>query len=222
MKQTIEERREKQKIIQKRYRDNMSPEMKAKVAASKKISAAKYKEKIAAARVIYYQNNKEAINKRTFAYHKIQRELAKIIKDKDQEYKNLIAIPTPRKVSVVPRDVTTIKEEAAKLGISTMHLRHIQKDNRFNMPAPKLLRVDGIELFCIFAWADWLRVYKEPLAQESISGALNKRKGQDGVGITLDSNVMMIIGWRQASKHVTEYCNKQRVAINSNQFWARR
>jgi hypothetical protein len=217
MKQSPEERREKQKVMQQRYRDNMSPEMKAKVAASKKISAAKYKDKLAAARVIYYQENKEAINNRTCAYHKTQRELVKIIKDKDQEYKNLTAIPRPRTVSVIPRDVTTIKEEAAKLGISTMHLRKIQKDKRFNMPEPKLLRVDGIELFCIFTWADWLRAYKEPLAQEAISGAAIKNKGS----MTLSENVMLTIDWIQASKHVTDYCNAQRSAINSNQFWAR-
>jgi len=38
---------------------------------------------------------------------------------------------------------------------------------------------------------------------------------------TMSANVMLITEWSQASKHVTDYCNKQRVAINSIQFWAR-
>jgi hypothetical protein len=38
---------------------------------------------------------------------------------------------------------------------------------------------------------------------------------------TMSANVMLIAAWAQASKHVTKYCNAQRVAINSNQFWAR-
>jgi len=38
---------------------------------------------------------------------------------------------------------------------------------------------------------------------------------------TMSANVMLITEWSQASKHVTDYCNKQRVAINSNQFWTR-
>lgn len=124
-----------------------------------------------------------------------------------------------RKVSVIPRDVTTIRDEAAKLGISTAHLRLIQKDKRFNMPEAKLLRIGGLELFCIFAWTDWLRVYKEPLAQECISGSVVKRKGQEGV--TLDPNVMLIINHLQATKHITKHCNAQRVVNNSKQFWVR-
>ena len=38
---------------------------------------------------------------------------------------------------------------------------------------------------------------------------------------TMSANVMLVTEWLQASKHVTDYCNKQRVVINSNQFWAR-
>lgn len=38
---------------------------------------------------------------------------------------------------------------------------------------------------------------------------------------TMSANVMLTAEWAQASKHVTDYCNKQRVVINSNQFWAR-
>ena len=39
---------------------------------------------------------------------------------------------------------------------------------------------------------------------------------------TMSANVMLITEWARASKHVTKYCNTQRVAINSNQFWVRR
>ena len=38
---------------------------------------------------------------------------------------------------------------------------------------------------------------------------------------TLSANVMLVTEWSRASKHVTDYCNKQRVTINSKQFWAR-
>lgn len=219
MKQTREERLEKQRIYQRKVRDSMNPEQKEALAARKRASYQKNNAKRVVSRALYYQENKATMNAQSCAYHKLQRELAKIIKDKDQEYKNLTTIPAIRKVSVIPRDVTTIKDEAAKLGISTAHLRLIQKDKRFNMPEAKLLRIDGVELFCIFAWADWLGVYKEPLAQEGISGSVGKRKGREG--ITLDSNVMLIINFMQATKHITKHCNAQRVVNNSKQFWAR-
>ena len=49
--------------------------------------------------------------------------------------------------------------------------------------------------------------------QKRLYGLKNKEK--------LAEKRKLVTAWLQASKHVTKYCNTQRVAINSNQFWSR-
>jgi hypothetical protein len=169
------------------------------------------KEKKVADRAAYYQKNKETMNANSKAYHqKVRDEIAA---------KKAVTIYAPRirKVANQPANTTTLKDEAKKMGITTAHLRTIQKDIRFNMPKVKMLRMDGMDLFDIYELAAWQQQYREVLAQEAISGASKKNIGE----IRLTPHVMLLINWLQASKHVTKYCNTQRVAINSNQFWAR-
>lgn len=211
MAQTIEEKNEKQRVRGKIYRKEMSPEMKAKVAEGKKANALKNKEKKVADRAAYYQKNKETMNANSKAYHqKVRDEIA-------AKKAVMVYAPRIRKVANQPANTTTLKDEAKKMGITTAHLRTIQKDIRFNMPKVKMLRMDGMDLFDIYELAAWQQQYREVLAQEAISGASKKNIGE----IRLTPHVMLLINWLQASKHVTKYCNAQRVAINSNQFWAR-
>jgi hypothetical protein len=211
MAQTIEEKNEKQRVRGKIYRKEMSPEMKAKVAEGKKANALKNKEKKVADRAAYYQKNKETMNANSKAYHqKVRDEIA-------AKKAVVVYAPRIRKVANQPANTTTLKDEAKKMGITTAHLRTIQKDIRFNMPKVKMLRMDGMDLFDIYELAAWQQQYREVLAQEAISGASKKNIGE----IRLTPHVMLLINWLQASKHVTKYCNTQRVAINSNQFWAR-
>jgi hypothetical protein len=211
MAQTIEEKNEKQRVRGKIYRKEMSPEMKAKVAEGKKANALKNKEKKVADRAAYYQKNKETMNANSKAYHqKVRDEIA-------AKKAVMVYAPRIRKVANQPANTTTLKDEAKKMGITTAHLRTIQKDIRFNMPKVKMLRMDGMDLFDIYELAAWQQQYREVLAQEAISGASKKNIGE----IRLTPHVMLLINWLQASKHVTKYCNTQRVAINSNQFWAR-
>ena len=40
-------------------------------------------------------------------------------------------------------------------------------------------------------------------------------------GAKVSNNVMLVVNWMQKAKHIQKYCNTQRVAINSNQFWSR-
>jgi hypothetical protein len=169
------------------------------------------KEKKVADRAAYYQKNKETMNANSKAYHqKVRDEIA-------AKKAVMIYAPRIRKVANQPANTTTLKDEAKKMGITTAHLRTIQKDIRFNMPKVKMLRMDGMDLFDIYELAAWQQQYREVLAQEAISGASKKNIGE----IRLSDNIMLLINWLQATKEITNYCNTQRVAINSNQFWAR-
>jgi hypothetical protein len=201
MKQTPEERKENQRASQKRYKENMSPEMKAKITESKRVNAAKRRDVAKVERAACYQKNKVTMDLQVKMYMQKQRDIAKA---------------QARKVRNQPADTTTLKDEAKKMGIATAHLRTISKDERFNMPKHKMIRIDGIELYDIYELSTWQQKYREMLAQETISGIAKNKKG-----ITIAPHVILITNWLQASKHVTKYCNKQRVAINSNQFWAR-
>lgn len=216
IKLTLEELKEKRKIASKIYRDNMPLEMRAKIAESKKKSVEKRKVQAKEERAAYYQANKEHMNAKSKEYHRKIREEIAAKKAAGIDVPPTIHAPRIRKVLNQPADMTTIKDEAKKMGIATAHLRTIQKDARFNMPKSKMLRIDGMELFDIYEMAAWQQQYREVLAQETISCASKNKKG-----IRLSKDVILLINWLQASKHVTKHCNTQRVAINSNQFWAR-
>ena len=216
MTQAVEERREKQKHVQKSYRDRMSPEQKEKVAQSKKKSALKYKEKTSIERKHYYEKNKEDLNAKSRAYHQKKRDEIKALRNDGKEYAHLVVTPKPRKVIPQPSNMTTLKEEAVKMGITLAHLRAMQRKACFNMPAFKILMANGTELYDVYELAQWQQTYRAMIGQETISGTA-KHKGS----ITLDKKVMLVISWLQASKHVTEYCNAQRAANNSKDFWLR-
>ena len=211
IKLTPEELKERQRISQQRYRDKMSPEQKAKQTESKRLSAIKCNDRRVAERKTYYEKNKEVMNAKSRAYQQSKRDIAKAL-----GYKNLIALPRPKKVINQPATMTTLKEEASKMGIATAHLRAMQRNPNFHMPEYTLLRSDGMELFDTFEMLMWQQTYREMIAQETISCST-----RNTAGIVLDKRVLLVINWLQETKHVTDYCNKQRVAINSNKFWSR-
>ena len=215
MTQSPEERKEKQKVAQKNYRDRMTPEQKEKVAQSKRASADKRKEKTVVERKLYYEKNKAAMNAQSKAYHQKKREELAELKAQGL-YKHITPLPKPRKVMHQPADMIMPKEIAKLLGISTSHFRSMQKDPRFNVPEYKLLRADGIELYVTFEIHDWQQKYRDMIAQETIAGVL-----RNNAEIRLDPKLMLVINWLQETQHVTKYCDTQRVAINSNRYWAR-
>jgi hypothetical protein len=98
-------------------------------------------------------------------------------------------------------------------------IRAISQDTRYGMPEYKFLRIDGIELYDRYEIMQWINDNNHRLSSIAINGMSRKNKGEYKVS----NNVMLLINWLQASKEITEHCNKQRVAINSNKFrerWA--
>lgn len=208
--------KEEKSLKAKLYRDNMSPEMKAKIAESKRRYAEGRKDVAKIERAAYYAKNKDAMNAQSKLYHQKQRSELKALKEEGKPYKHLVAIPRPRKVMSQPADMTTLKDEAKKMGIATSHLRAISRDPRFHMPTYKLLRIDGMELYNIYELAAWQQKYREMLAQDTISGVSKNRKG-----ITITPRVMLLINWMQETKHISKYCDEQRTDITSRALWSK-
>ena len=189
---------EEKRVRDKLYRDNMSPEMKARVKESKRLGAIKRKDKAKAERAEYYQQNKEVMDARTKEWQ---------ARDRTRK----------KKVVAQPLDTWTLKEIAVYLDMCVPHVRAIEKDANFHMPKPTMIRTDGIDLYDMPSIVAWVQSKREAIAKVAITGASRKNKQ----GITIEPHIMLLINWLQASKHVTKYCNTQRVAINSNQFWSR-
>lgn len=114
-------------------------------------------------------------------------------------------------------NMTTVKEIAQSIGLHAAKFRSMINDKMYRFPEPTMLRIDGIELYDIVIIGEWIRLHKEAITHAAITGASKKNISE----ITIEPHVMLIIDWLQASKHVSKYCNAQRVAINSNQFLAR-
>ena len=206
---------EAQKTAQKKYRDNMSGEQKERYKANKRAYGERLREELKLKRSIYYQANKESMNESSRAYHQKERELKASMSVK--QYRNLKNVPKPHKVLVQPADKISLKEIAEQLGVIVALIRAISKDKRYGMPEYQLLRIDGAELYDRYEISRWIIDNNEMLVSLAITGMSRKNKG----AITIADNVLKITEWLQASKHVTKYCNTQRVAINSNQFWSR-
>jgi hypothetical protein len=216
MKQTPEELKEKRKVASKIYRDSMSPEMRAKIAESKRKNAEKRKVKAKEERAAYYLMNKESMNARSKAYHKKVREENAAKKAAGIEVPRVLRSKRPAKVINQPADMTTIREVALSLEIQTHKFRAIVIDPTYSFPKPAMVRIDGIDLYDLVQVGMWLQQYKEAITYISVVGSTKKK-----TSITLSKDVMLFINWLQKTKHVTDYCNKQRVSINSKQFWAR-
>lgn len=211
IKLTPEELKEKRKVASKIYRDSMSPEMRAKIAESKRKSAEKRKVKAKEERAAYYLMNKESMNARSKAYHQKIREEIVVKRAAGIEVPRVLRSKRPAKVINQPADMTTIKEVALSLEIQTHKFRALVIDPTYNFPKPAMVRIDGIDLYDLVQVGMWLQQYKEAITYISIMGSTKKK-----TSITLSKDVMLFINWLQKTKHVTDYCNKQRVAINSN------
>jgi predicted DNA-binding transcriptional regulator AlpA len=219
IKLTPEEKNAKQKAANKVYRDNMTPEQKAKVAAQKKEQNILNKEKNTERRKLYYEINKEHMKANSKAYHQKIRDEIKAKREAGMDIPKVIYAPRVRKPKVVNQPANTIilKDIAKSVGMLTPQFRGMINEPKYKFPDPAMVRIDGMDLYDVFEITEWIHLHKEALTQASILGARRRDTGE----FELASHVMLIINWLQASKHVTDYCNKQRVAINSNQFWAR-
>jgi hypothetical protein len=202
---------DEEKAKAKIYRDSMTEAQKERLRYSKRLYSERIREELKVKRSAYYQANKESMNAQSKAYHQKAREL----KTATQRQ------PRPRiqppKVINQPANMISLKEIAEQLGVIVALIRAISRDKRYGMPQYEMLRIDGVELYDRYEITQWINDNNNLLASIAINGMSRKNRGD----ITLAVNVMLIINWLQASKHVTDYCNKQRVAINSNQFWAR-
>ena len=208
---------EEKRVRDKLYRDNMSPEMKLKVAESKRKSAEKRKGIAKAERAAYYINNKERMQENSRIYHQKIRDDIAVKKAAGIEIlKALARGKRPVKVIAQPSNMATIKEIAKSLELLTNKFREMISDPIYNFPKPAMIRIDGVDLYEIVEVGEWIQQHKEAITYVTITGAICKK-----TGITISKRVMLVTAWLQASKHVTKYCNTQRVAINSNQFWAR-
>ena len=206
---------DEQKAKAKAYRDNMSPEQKQRLKYSKQMYSIRTREELKVKRALYYLNNKDSMNASSREYHQKERDLKKDLTEK--QYRNFKQPPQPPKVINQPADKISLKEIAEKLGVIVALVRAISRDERYSMPAYKFLRVDGIELYDRYEIQRWINDNNNLLSSIAINGMCRKNKGS----ITLSDGVLLVINWLQDTKHVSDYCNKQRVAINSNQFWAR-
>ena len=203
---------EEQKAKAKIHRDNMTEAQKERLRYSKRLYSERIREELKVKRSAYYQANKESMNANSKAYHQKARELKAAT-----HQQRSITKPMP-KVSIQPANMTTLKEIAEQLGVIVALVRAISIDKRYGMPQFEMLRIDGVELYDRYEITQWIRDNNEMLVSLAITGMNRKNKGN----IILSDNLMLIINWLQASKHVTKYCNTQRVANNSNQFWERR
>jgi hypothetical protein len=203
---------EEQKAKAKIHRDNMTEAQKERLRYSKRLYSERIREELKVKRSAYYQANKESMNANSKAYHQKAREL----KAATHQQRSNITKPMP-KVSIQPANMTTLKEIAEQLGVIVALVRAISNDKRYGMPQFEMLRIDGVELYDRYEITQWIRDNNEMLVSLAITGMNRKNKGEYKVS----DNIMLLINWLQASKHVTKHCNTQRVAINSNQFWAR-
>ncbi len=218
VKQTPEERKAKQKLAGEIYRNSWSPERRAEVNEQKRLYGLKNKEKLAEKRKLYYETNKEQMQANSKTYHQQVRDeiAAKRAAGIEVIIKKQIRAPRVRKVIAQPSNMATIKEIAKSLELLTNKFREMISDPIYNFPKPAMIRIDGVDLYEIVEVGEWIQQHKEAITYVTITGAIRKK-----TGITISKRVMLVTAWLQASKHVTKYCNAQRVAINSNQFWSR-
>ena len=153
----------------------------------------------ASAALIYYRKNaKEVAIKRKQTY---------------QEKKNGTYVKHKKKPIDYSKDLIKRRQAAIYMEMTQHKLTNVvNRTSRFNVP--EHISDKGAVLYK----AAELDIWKAN-NMDLFEDGMFKQERHDG--IVLSDNLMVIINFMQASKHVTNYCNKQRVAINSNKFWAR-
>ena len=143
----------------------------------------------------YYHKNKERINK--------QRAIDRIAKKKGTYIVRQHASKT--------NDLISRRQGAILMGITQHKLTNIvSRTTRFN--CPETLTPEGRVMYKVKDLIEWKSKNLDLFEEGQFIEAGNYQ---------LAKNVMLLINWMHASKHVQEYCNKQRFAINSTKFWAR-
>ena len=146
-------------------------------------------------------------------YRKNAEEVAAKRKQTYQEKKNGTYVKYERKPIDYSKDLITRRQAAIYMGMTQHKLTNVvNRTARFNVP--EHISASG---FVQYKAAE-LDIWKAN-NMDLFEDGMFKQERHDG--IILSDNLMMIINFMQASKHVTKHCNAQRVAINSNQFWAR-
>jgi len=216
---TLEERRTRQKAAQQVYRDNLTPERRATIAEQKRAHNAANKERNAEKRRLYYEANKEHMQANSKAYHQKMREETRAKKESGVEINGVTYAVRirDRKKKVVNQPANTIilKEIAKLVGMLTPQFRALTLEAKYKFPAPTMVRIDGMDLYDVFEVTEWTHLHKEALTNASILGA--RRKSANG--FKLSKNVMLLINWMQKTKHISKYCNKQRLEVASNKYW---
>jgi hypothetical protein len=146
-------------------------------------------------------------------YRKNAEEVAAKRKQTYEQKKNGTYVKHERKPVDYSKDLITRRQAAFYMGMTQHKLTNVvNRTSRFNVP--EHISVKGQVLYK----AAELDIWKAN-NMDLFEDGMFKQERHDG--IALSDNLMLIINWLQASKHVTKYCNAQRVAINSKQFWAR-
>ena len=146
-------------------------------------------------------------------YRKNAEEVAAKRKQTYEQKKNGTYVKHERKPVDYSKDLITRRQAAVYMGMTQHKLTNVvNRTSRFNVP--EHISDKGAVLYK----AAELDIWKANNMDLFEDGRFKQERYD---GIVLSDNLMLIINWLQASKHVTKYCNTQRVAINSNQFWAR-
>ena len=146
-------------------------------------------------------------------YRKNSEEVAAKRKQTYEQKKNGTYVKHERKPVDYSKDLITRRQAAVYMGMTQHKLTNVvNRTSRFNVL--EHISDKGAVLYK----AAELDIWKANNMDLFEDGRFKQERYD---GIVLSDNLMLIINWLQASKHVTKYCNTQRVAINSNQFWAR-
>ena len=146
-------------------------------------------------------------------YHKNAEKVAAKRKQTYQEKKNGTYVKYEKKPIDYSKDLITRRQAAFYMGMTQHKLTNlVARTARFDVPGH--ISTKGQVQYK----AAELDIWKANNMDLFEDGRFKQERHD---GIVLSDNLMMIISFMQASRHVTKYCNTQRVTINSNQFWAR-
>ena len=181
-----------------------------------RVTVLKRRDKAKVERAAYYLLNKERMNENSRLYHQKVREAVATKKEAGVAIDKQAPRNRLKKVVSQPDNMATIKEIANTLELLTNKFRKMIADPIYRFPKPAMIRTDGVDLYEIIAVREWIQQHKEAIVCVTITGATRKK-----ATITMDKKIMLITAWLQKTKRITKYCNAQRVAINSKNFWVR-
>lgn len=146
-------------------------------------------------------------------YRKNAEEVAAKRKQTYEQKKNGTYVKHEKKPIDYSKDLITRRQAAFYMGMTQHKLTNVvNRTARFNVP--EHISDKGAVLYK----AAELDIWKAN-NMDLFEDGMFKQERHDGIIFTGD--VALFINFLQATKEITKYCSTQRVAINSNQFWAR-